>query len=35
MKMLKDQIADRGNSFKLLEHFTFSGDKTEVQKILK
>lgn len=35
VELTRGRLVDRNNAFKLLEHFTFSGDKQKVQALLK
>ena len=35
LELTRDRLVDRGNAFKLLERFTFSGDKQKAQALLK
>jgi hypothetical protein len=35
LELTRSRIVDRQNTFKLLSHFTFSGDKEQAQKLLK
>jgi hypothetical protein len=34
LRILNDHIADRGNTFTLMSHFTFASDKQQAQQIL-